>query len=69
VEDSNKDMTFGEAHEHVKRGDIVGFVGYPGKSKSGELSLSAVSVELLAPCLHMLPTQQSGLKDQETRYR
>jgi lysyl-tRNA synthetase class II len=27
------------AHNEVKRGDIVGVVGYPGKSKKGELSI------------------------------
>ncbi len=26
-------------HNETKRGDIVGVVGYPGKSKKGELSI------------------------------
>jgi lysyl-tRNA synthetase, class II len=26
-------------------------------------------VQVLSPCLHMMPTAQSGLKDKETRYR
>lgn len=53
----------------VKRGDIVGFEGYPGKSKRGELSIFACSLQVLAPCLHMLPGGQFPLTDQETRYR
>lgn len=53
----------------VKRGDIVGVEGYPGKSKRGELSIFPVSMEVLAPCLHMAPGAHFGLKDQETRYR
>jgi len=43
--------------------------GVIGKSKRGELSLFPKEVKLLSPCLHMLPKDYSGLKDQETRYR
>lgn len=53
----------------VKRGDIVGLKGYPGKSKRGELSVFPYSIQVLAPCLHMPPGAHFGLKDQETRYR
>lgn len=53
----------------VKRGDIVGLTGYPGKSKRGELSVFPTSLQVLAPCLHMPPGAHFGLKDQETRYR
>ena len=42
-------------HSGTKRGDIVGVMGYPGKSRKGELSLFAVKFVVLAPCLHMLP--------------
>ncbi|KAJ1630062.1 hypothetical protein T492DRAFT_1005927 [Pavlovales sp. CCMP2436] len=51
----------------VKRGDIIGVRGFPGKSKRGELSLFPATVEMLAPCLHALPKR--GLTDKETRYR
>jgi lysyl-tRNA synthetase class 2 len=30
---------FQKLHNDTKRGDIVGVVGYPGKSKKGELSI------------------------------
>ena len=48
----------------VKRGDIVGVVGFPGKSKRGELSVFPRSLTVLAPCLHMPPGAHFGLKDQ-----
>eukprot|EP00798_Chlamydomonas_sp_ICE-L_P004276 gene4276-14387_t len=61
--------TFQELHGSCKRGDVVGVVGNPGKSKKGELSLFSTSFVVLAPCLHMLPTEQYGFNDQEVRYR
>nr|7ZOG_A Chain A, Lysine-tRNA ligase [Cryptosporidium parvum Iowa II]7ZOG_B Chain B, Lysine-tRNA ligase [Cryptosporidium parvum Iowa II]7ZOG_C Chain C, Lysine-tRNA ligase [Cryptosporidium parvum Iowa II]7ZOG_D Chain D, Lysine-tRNA ligase [Cryptosporidium parvum Iowa II] len=60
---------FSVSHSEIRRGDVVGFTGFPGKSKRGELSLFSKSVVLLSPCYHMLPTAISGLKDQEVRYR
>jgi len=53
----------------LRRGDIVGVVGNPGKTKKGELSVIPLTLELLAPCLHMLPHLHYGIKDKETRYR
>lgn len=46
---------FQALHSGVKRGDIVGATGFPGKSKRGELSIFATKFVVLAPCLHMLP--------------
>ncbi|CAM9022403.1 hypothetical protein WICANDRAFT_80062 [Wickerhamomyces anomalus NRRL Y-366-8] len=65
---------FEEAHELIKRGDIIGVVGYPGRTQpkkggEGEISIFATRVQLLTPCLHMLPTDHFGFKDQEARYR
>eukprot|EP01026_Neomeris_dumetosa_P014035 TRINITY_DN1500_c0_g1_i2.p1 TRINITY_DN1500_c0_g1~~TRINITY_DN1500_c0_g1_i2.p1 ORF type:complete len:660 (-),score=100.07 TRINITY_DN1500_c0_g1_i2:155-1972(-) len=56
-------------NNRVKRGDIVGFQGFPGKSKMGELSIFPSKLVILSPCLRMPPSQKTGLKDQETRYR
>ncbi|KAG0124122.1 hypothetical protein HOY82DRAFT_201510 [Tuber indicum] len=62
-------------HEYLHRGDIIGIVGFPGRTNPkkadnpGEFSIFAKEVVLLSPCLHMLPTEHFGLKDQETRYR
>lgn len=60
---------FRQVHSLIKRGDIVGVRGSPGKSKKGELSIFPSFMILLSPCLHMLPTGYSGLKNQEVRYR
>lgn len=60
---------FREIHNMIKRGDIVGVNGFPGKSKKGELSIFPKSITLLSPCLHMLPKGHTGLKNQEVRYR
>eukprot|EP00656_Telonema_subtile_P015409 TRINITY_DN18069_c0_g1_i3.p1 TRINITY_DN18069_c0_g1~~TRINITY_DN18069_c0_g1_i3.p1 ORF type:complete len:599 (+),score=199.63 TRINITY_DN18069_c0_g1_i3:82-1878(+) len=65
----NGQEVFFEKMDRIKRGDIVGVRGVPGKTKRGELSLFTVQIEILSPCLHMLPTAHYGLKDQETRYR
>ncbi len=46
---------FREIHSILRRGDIVGVQGCPGKSKKGELSIIPKSITLLSPCLHMLP--------------
>lgn len=65
---------FEKMHEYLRRGDIIGVVGYPGrtapaKGGDGEISVFAKTVQLLTPCLHMLPTEHFGFKDQEARYR
>jgi len=53
----------------LRRGDIVGVIGNPGRTKKGELSVIPKEIILLAPCLHMLPHLHYGIKDKETRYR
>jgi lysyl-tRNA synthetase class 2 len=60
---------FRDIHYLIKRGDIVGVTGFPGKSKKGELSIFPTKMVLLSPCLHMLPKGHTGLKNQEVRYR
>ncbi|KAL9661158.1 hypothetical protein QQ045_025980 [Rhodiola kirilowii] len=50
---------FSRFHAGVKRGDIVGVIGYPGKSKRGELSLFPKSFVVLSHCLHMMPRQKA----------
>ncbi|XP_035207481.1 lysine--tRNA ligase-like [Stegodyphus dumicola] len=53
----------------IRRGDVIGCIGHPGKTKKGELSIIPTSLQILAPCLHMLPHLHYGLKDKETRFR
>lgn len=60
---------FFEDTDKVRRGDIIGVVGHPGKTKKGELSVIPKKIQLLSPCLHMLPHLHYGLKDKETRFR
>lgn len=61
-------------HALLKRGDIIGVEGYVGRTQpkkggEGEISVFVTRVQLLTPCLHMLPADHFGFKDQETRYR
>lgn len=44
-------------------------VGLPGRTNTSELSIAALEVQLLSPCLHMLPDAHTGFKDRESRYR
>jgi len=59
---------FEKVHDVLRKGDIVGVVGHPARSKSqaAELSIVPTKVTLLSPCLHMIPRR---LNDMETRYR
>ncbi|XP_055711701.1 lysine--tRNA ligase isoform X3 [Phlebotomus papatasi] len=60
---------FADITSRIKRGDIIGVNGNPGKTKKGELSIIPKQLQLLSPCLHMLPHMHFGLKDKETRFR
>lgn len=67
-------VPFEEQHEQLRRGDIVGIVGFPGRSNpknrpDGELSIFATEVVLLAPCLHAIPSEHYGFQDKEQRFR
>ncbi|KAJ5467218.1 Nucleic acid-bindingOB-fold [Penicillium sp. IBT 31633x] len=65
---------FEEQHELIRRGDVVGIVGFPGRTNpknrdDGELSIFASEVILLAPCLHAIPSEHYGFQDKEQRFR
>jgi len=65
---------FAQIHKMIKRGDIIGVVGHPGKSRNGQLSIFPTKMILLSPCLHMLPFAKGdsalgGITNMETRYR
>uniref|UniRef100_A0A8D0G1M3 Lysine--tRNA ligase n=1 Tax=Sphenodon punctatus TaxID=8508 RepID=A0A8D0G1M3_SPHPU len=55
---------FTKTVDKLRRGDIIGVVGYPGRTKNGELSIISTDIILLSPCLHMLPHLHFGFKDQ-----
>lgn len=50
-------------------GDIVGAEGKVFKTRTGEISVHAEKIELLAKSLLPLPEKYHGLKDQDMRYR
>ena len=51
---------FGAALDMIRRGDLIGVNGTPGRTKTGELSIFATDLTLLAPCLRMLPPARVG---------
>ncbi|GFO61587.1 lysine--tRNA ligase [Geomonas silvestris] len=55
--------------EDYDLGDIVGAVGTPFRTKTGELSLAVSEIRLLTKALLPLPEKFHGLTDVETRYR
>jgi len=65
---------FHAIHGTIKPGDVIGIQGKPGKSKNGQFSIFPSKIELLSPCLHMLPfpkgdSKLGGITNMETRYR
>lgn len=52
----------------LRRGDIIGVIGYPAKSNTGEISIVPKEIVLLSPCVRMLP-HPGTLTDLETRHR
>ncbi len=67
-----KNLVGDELFEQFRKfdlGDIVGLVGRPFRTKTGELSLRAESIQLLTKSLLPLPEKWHGLTDVETRYR
>eukprot|EP00007_Cunea_sp_BSH-02190019_P006555 CAMPEP_0174242484 /NCGR_PEP_ID=MMETSP0417-20130205/28093_1 /TAXON_ID=242541 /ORGANISM="Mayorella sp, Strain BSH-02190019" /LENGTH=603 /DNA_ID=CAMNT_0015321887 /DNA_START=93 /DNA_END=1904 /DNA_ORIENTATION=+ len=60
---------FDQVNNLLRRGDVVGVEGFPMRTRRGELSIVPERLELLSPCLHMLPTPREGLQNVETRFR
>lgn len=61
-----------QVHHSIRRGDIIGVIGVPGRSKTGELSIRPKKIEFLSYCMHMLPTTHEIEKHaltKDTRYR
>ncbi|GIX28357.1 MAG: lysine--tRNA ligase [Burkholderiales bacterium] len=58
-----------EAFKHWDLGDILGARGTLFKTKTGELTVKAQELRLLAKALRPLPEKFHGLADQEQRYR
>ena len=62
---------FYDVHATIKRGDVLGVRGVPGRANKGELSIRANEVEQLSYCLHMLPAPPTSITtlNKDTRYR
>jgi lysyl-tRNA synthetase, class II len=60
---------FRKTNKLIKRGDIVGAIGFPGQSNRDELSLYPTELYLLSPCFKYTPREHFGVKDPETRAR
>ncbi|CAI5715774.1 unnamed protein product [Hyaloperonospora brassicae] len=60
---------FRALHESLRRGDIIGVTGFPGKSGKGELSIVPRQLQVLAPCLQPFPNSKYGIKEPEIRFR
>lgn len=54
---------FRALHESLRRGDIIGVTGFPGKSGKGELSIVPRQLQVLAPCLQPFPNSKYGIKE------
>jgi lysyl-tRNA synthetase, class II len=67
VGNSNDWLQFDEAHEYVRRGDIVSVLGFVAKSRVGELSVVPLSMQLLVPCLHDTPERIDDVDEQQAR--
>jgi lysyl-tRNA synthetase class 2 len=63
------DEVFQIFKQFVEVGDIVGVVGSPMRTRTGELSIHAKKLRLLTKSLRPLPEKWHGLKDVELRYR
>jgi lysyl-tRNA synthetase class 2 len=55
--------------KHYDIGDILGVSGKLFKTKTGELTIDIITIELVSKCLRPLPEKFHGLTDLEQRYR
>lgn len=68
----SRDVLGVDAYKLIKKldvGDIVGVVGRPFRTRTGELSVLVKELTLLTKSLRSLPEKWHGLSDVETRYR
>src|SRR6185295_10275081 len=68
----SNDLTGADVHDAFKHwdlGDIVGASGTLFKTKTGELTIHASALRLLAKALRPLPEKFHGMADQEMKYR
>ena len=69
---ARRDRLGDERFEHYRLldlGDVIGVSGRPFRTRTGELTVEAADLRLLAKALRPLPEKWHGLHDVETRYR
>jgi lysyl-tRNA synthetase class 2 len=57
------------AYKTFDIGDLIAVEGVPFRTRTGELTLNATSIRLLAKAIRPLPEKWHGLKDKEQRFR
>src|SRR5689334_1499500 len=58
-----------ELTSHMDLGDFLAVQGEVGKTQAGEISIFAKHFQIISKALRPLPSEWSGLKDIEERYR
>lgn len=67
---SDNELCFTDINSLIHRGDIIGAIGFVGKSLKGELSIYPTSLMILTPCFEKyIPKQIYGITDIETRIK
>ena len=69
---ANYQGEFDALHSTLRRGDIIGVEGQPGRTKTGELSIRPIKIVALSYCLHQIPKSDSKgetTMQMDTRYR
>lgn len=59
---------FKKDNDKLRRGDIVGIIGVPTRTKTGEFSILPRKILLLNPCLHILPNPNTGPINKDIRF-
>lgn len=68
--DMDSEIKFSDINGLIHRGDIIGAIGFVGKSLKGELSIYPVNLMILTPCFEKyIPKQIYGITDIETRIK
>ncbi|MEJ5229073.1 MAG: lysine--tRNA ligase [Pseudothermotoga sp.] len=55
--------------KYIAPGDFIGIVGFPFKSKTGELTIYVKEYQILSKARRPMPEKWHGLKDKEIAYR
>ena len=57
------------AFKKMDVGDIIGIKGFAFKTRTGEITVHVLKMELLSKAIQVLPEKFHGLQDTDTRYR